>query len=91
MSTPIFYYKPIKRAKRANSTKREPSASYKRVELRVSKDGTERWIARMLNQNSRTFDTEREAAIAVDKDHILNGRDPVNVLKKSEKPKLNQR
>lgn len=88
MSTPIFYDKPIKRAKRANSTKREPSSSYKRVELRVAKDGTERWIARMLNQNSRTFDTEREAAIAVDKDHILNGKDPVNLLKKSHKPKI---
>lgn len=85
MKEPIMYADDLKKIRKkpvSNLLKRVPSSNYKRVELRVSKDGTERWIARMLNMNTRTFDNEREAAIAVDKDHILNGRDPVNILKK---------
>lgn len=72
----------VKRTKRPNQVVRVKS-EYQRVELRIAKDGSERWIARMLNRNTRTFDTERAAAIAVDKDHILNGRSPVNILKRA--------
>lgn len=79
MSEPIFYNEPLKRVNR-RFTKRIKS-EYKGVELRIAKDGTQRWVARMVNQNSRSFDTEREAAIAVDKNRILNGLSPVNVLK----------
>jgi hypothetical protein len=73
----------IKRGKyRPRVAVRVASENYKGVQIRTDRDGGQKWIARMKNGNSRTFDTEREAAIAVDKSFIMAGLEPPNILKK---------
>jgi hypothetical protein len=73
----------IKRGKyRPRKVIRIASENYKGVQLKTTKEGEERWVARMKNGNSRSFDTEREAAIAVDKSYIMAGLEPPNILKK---------
>jgi len=43
---------------------------------------TIRWSCN-LPKYKHTFDTEREAAIAVDKELIKRGKEPVNILKRA--------
>lgn len=44
-----------------------------------NKAGKDRWLGKRWN-NGRVFDTEREAAIYVDKQLIEKGREPINIL-----------
>jgi len=55
------------------------SEIYKYVELYLSKEGKERWKVQMYG-NGRYYDTEREAARAVDLKLIEKGKEPVNIL-----------
>lgn len=48
----------------------------------------EKWLAKIYSKSrnlsySSYFDTERDAAVAVDRYLILKGLDPLNILKKS--------
>lgn len=82
MTEDIFYDAKVKRTKKKSSTKNIKSELYKGVTLRTTKDGRERWIGRMVSGNSKPYDTEREAAIAVDMSYINAGREPQNILKR---------
>lgn len=82
MTEDIFYDAKVKRTKKKSSTKNIKSELYKGVTLRTTKDGRERWIGRMVSGNSKPYDTEREAAIAVDMSYITAGREPQNILKR---------
>jgi hypothetical protein len=54
-------------------------SKYKYVSLEWDSNGKERWIIN-IQGNRKPFDTEREAAIAVDKKLISIGKEPVNIL-----------
>jgi hypothetical protein len=82
MSEEIFYDAKVKRTKKKSSTKNVKSELYRGVTLRITKDGRERWIGRMVSGNSKPYDTEREAAIAVDMSYINAGLEPINILKR---------
>lgn len=55
------------------------SEKYKYVELYHTAKGVERWRVGMFG-NSKCYDTEREAAKAVDLKLISKGKEPVNIL-----------
>jgi len=55
------------------------SKKYKSVNLYIQKDGKERWRVERC-RNGAYYDTEREAAIEVDKKLIEKGKKPVNIL-----------
>jgi len=55
-------------------------SKYKCVALFVDTKGNERWRMKCFG-NGCYKDTEREAAIAVDKAFIRRGKPPVNILK----------
>ncbi len=55
------------------------SDKYKYVYLFETKEGEERWGV-MVVGNSKYYDTEREAALSVDKRLINKGKEPVNIL-----------
>lgn len=55
------------------------SENYKYVQLYESKDKKQRWRAAIYG-NAIYFDTEREAAICIDKRLINNGKNPLNIL-----------
>lgn len=57
------------------------SEKYKYVSLYEDKYKKERWQANLYG-NSRYFDTEREAAICIDKKLIDKGKQPINILVK---------
>jgi len=54
-------------------------SKYKYVSLEWDSNGKERWIMSIYG-NRKPFDTERQAAIAVDKKLIEKGKEPVNIL-----------
>ena len=45
-------------------------------------DGTIKWYTAIYRVYTLSFDTEREAAIAVDKYFINKGKEPKNILKR---------
>jgi len=55
------------------------SDKYKYVFLYETKDKKQRWGA-MIYSNGVYFDTEREAAISIDKKLISKGKKPINIL-----------
>lgn len=56
----------------------ENSNSYKYVQK--YRNGCEiKWLGKVLNRG-KTFETEREAALYVDKALISQGKEPVNIL-----------
>jgi hypothetical protein len=60
-------------------TRKYYPSKYKYVQnLKV--DGKDVWCINMLGISKAKFDTERNAAIAVDKLLISKGREPVNIL-----------
>lgn len=57
------------------------SEKYKYVDLHRIDDKWEKWKgAAGKNGNGKYFDTEREAALYVDKQLIEQGKEPVNIL-----------
>lgn len=60
------------------SRKYYPS-EYKYV-ANMKQNGKDGWCVNMAGISKSTFNTERQAAIAVDKIMIRNGKDPVNIL-----------
>lgn len=54
-------------------------SKYKYVVLEWDSTEKERWIMSIYG-NRKPFDTERQAAIAVDKKLIERGKEPVNIL-----------
>lgn len=62
--------------------KRIPKSSkYKYVAKKICERGVELWIAGY--KGTITFKTEKEAAIYVDKRLIADGKEPLNILKKT--------
>lgn len=59
------------------------SEKYKYVTLYEAKDKSPRWRAQIFG-SGKIFDTEREAAICIDKKLIDKGKEPVNILIKKE-------
>lgn len=57
------------------------ASQYKNVACFLDSNGTERWRA-IINKNSFFFDSERDAAMAIDKHLIENGKEPINILKR---------
>ena len=55
------------------------SSKYKYVALFKTKEGVDRWVATIMG-NTKSYDTEKEAALSVDKKLINKGKDPVNIL-----------
>jgi len=55
------------------------SENYKYVYLYLQKDGKERWEAKIFNIG-KCYDTEKEAAIEVDRKLIEKGKKPINIL-----------
>lgn len=55
------------------------SDKYKYVALFETKEGLERWGVQMMG-NTKYYDSEREAALSVDKVLINKGKEPVNIL-----------
>ena len=54
-------------------------SKYKYVVLEWDSNGKERWI-KSIYGNRKPYDTEREAALAVDMQLISKGKEPVNIL-----------
>jgi len=54
-------------------------SKYKYVQ-NLKKDGKDVWCINMKGISKAKFDTERQAAIAVDKLLIGKGKEPVNIL-----------
>jgi hypothetical protein len=63
----------------ATKSKTGGKSKYKYVSLEWDSTGKERWTI-CIYGNRKPFDTEREAAIAVDKKLIEKGKKPVNIL-----------
>ena len=65
-----------------------PSEKYVRVYLYRNDNITKKedWVA-VFPKSTKIFATEREAAIAVDKELINRGKPPVNILKPLKKKK----
>ena len=59
------------------------SSNYKNVQKVIHKDGTVRWEAK-LPRTAKIFDTEREAALCIDKNLISRDKEPVNILKRKQ-------
>lgn len=57
------------------------SPKYKYVSIIVYKDGGIRYKMAIPNKICKYYDTEREAALAVDKYFISKKKNPVNILK----------
>jgi hypothetical protein len=55
---------------------------YKHVQKRVDPNGVVRWFSKLSYRSSKEYPSEREAAIAVDRTLISDGKDPVNILKR---------
>ncbi len=61
------------------------SEKYKYVALYMTAAGKERWKAnfeRGAGRTSKVYDTEREAAMAIDMRLIEDGMEPINILKR---------
>jgi len=54
-------------------------SKYKYVVLEWDSNGNEKWIANIFG-NRKPYNTEREAAISIDKQLINKGKEPVNIL-----------
>ncbi len=54
-------------------------SKYKYVQ-NLKKDGNDVWCINMEGVSKAKFDTERQAAIAIDKLLISKGKEPVNIL-----------
>lgn len=63
----------------ASGYKKGYKSKYKYVVLEWDSKGNEKWIAGIFG-NRKPYNTEREAAIAVDKRLIEKGKEPVNIL-----------
>lgn len=63
-----------------NHKRIKKSESYKYVSMVEGERGRILW--RCEYKCTITYDTEREAAIAVDKKLISEGKDPINILKR---------
>ncbi len=63
----------------ATMLKRISGSKYQFVALYITSKGKKRWRACVFG-NGRYFDTEREAAIAIDLKLISKGKKPVNIL-----------
>ncbi len=57
------------------------SSKYKNVQKIIHKDGHVRWEAKLPN-TAKVFDTERDAALCIDKNLISRHKEPVNILKR---------
>lgn len=58
------------------------SSQYKYVSKLLVRGKKIRWQAHVRSSKAKSFDTERQAAIHVDKELIRLGREPVNILKR---------
>jgi hypothetical protein len=58
------------------------TSEYKYVAYKANRYGKKGWEVKIPNCPVRFFTTEREAAIAVDKEFIKLGKEPVNILKR---------
>ena len=58
-------------------------SEYKHV-ASINTSSAQRWYVNMKGVGRNKFDTEREAAIAVDKLLIGRGKEPVNVLTRAK-------
>ena len=65
-------------------TRIKKSDRYKYVTLYLTSKGEERWAAKIYG-NGKYFDTEKEAAICIDKKLLEKGKDAVNILVKLNK------
>lgn len=63
----------------ATNSKYIKTSEYKGVHIRITKDGTMKYIA-CVGKNSKSFDIERDAAMCYDLWRIKNGKEPVNIL-----------
>ena len=59
-------------------------SAYKYVRKRIDPNGDIHWFMCLDGTSAKEYDTEREAAIAVDKALLNQGRQPVNILVKKE-------
>lgn len=57
-------------------------SQYKYVQGFINDKNIIRWYTNIYRVHSLSFDTEREAAIAVDKYFINKGKEPKNILKR---------
>ena len=57
-------------------------SKYKYVVLYADEYGKERWFAKVRGFTTKEYETERDAAIAVDKMFLSKGKEPVNILKR---------
>ena len=64
------------------SPKYKPS-KYKYVSIHLRGD-VEYFVLNMAGVSSKRYKTEREAAIAVDMQFIKQGKEPVNILKRTK-------
>ena len=65
-----------------NHKYQKKSSQYKYVGKYIREKGVSKWRT-MLPSTGFSFDTEREAAICVDKLLIAKGKEPVNILKRA--------
>lgn len=63
----------------ARITRKYYPSKYKYVQ-NLKQDGKDVWCINMTGISKAKFDTERQAAIAVDKLLIKKGKEPVNIL-----------
>lgn len=63
----------------ASKSKYIKPSKYKGVHIRMTKEGTMKYIA-VVGGNSKSFDCERDAAKCYDLWRIKNGKEPVNIL-----------
>ena len=54
-------------------------SKYKGVHIRITKDGVYKYIA-CVGKNSKSFDSEKDAAKCYDLWRIKIGKEPVNIL-----------
>lgn len=63
----------------AHNSKYIKTSKFKGVHIRITKDGIMKYIA-CLGKNSKSFNTEKDAAKCYDLWRIKNGKEPVNIL-----------
>lgn len=67
----------------AQFSSKHKRSKYKYVNIEMRGD-VEHFVLNMAGVSSKRYKTEREAAIAVDMQFIKQGKEPVNILKRTK-------